>query len=160
MNGKDITLLFLTFLLGMFIGAYVYVEYFRPAFDKHEVETRDLAAQSFSVVGEVHKNGNLTDTFRVTADRKYVYIPESTGVRQEGVLPKVLFTNLQNMLDKSELTRLTEQISTGTCTNTVYRYEITLNGDTYVLDTCTTRFNRLSDIGQAFEDVWFYLRTQ
>lgn len=164
MKRDDWMLLTLTFLTGLAIGLYVYIAFFKPTYVPENLNQSESAASDWSIVA-IRRGGTepryVQPAFRVLEDGSYQYraggMPD-TDVSQinEGNLPKSLIRDLN--LSTEMLRTYSEQSLVENCLSNQggydFEYRISLEGETYVLDTCLTNFSPNSELYESLEAIW------
>lgn len=163
MNRDDWMLLSLTFLTGLAIGMYVYIAVFKPVYAPENLNTSESEAGDWSIVGK--RRGGEDDpryvhpSFRLLANGEYIYLPGGLGgnslePRKGSVSRKDLSLASLSM---SELTNYSREISATSCSSDRagydYEYRVTMEGETFVLDTCYSVFAG-SATADDFELLW------
>lgn len=147
----------LTFLTGIFAGAYLYVSVFRPAYVAPEPV--GITDTRFEVAGEMVGDcgTEVCPSFILKQDRSYVYIPgyalaEQNPETVSGKLSGILLRDLEAMLRSAALTAVS-----GSCQpfggSMNYRYRVVLDGAAYELNTCNASFAR-SPVAADLSTLW------
>lgn len=161
MKKRDISSLIITFTLGAAVGAYLYMYGFMPKYG----EIGDFADEAGDLVIVAREYGSCTasatcESFKLAEDAKYRLLMP-TG--KEGESPEVVdgevtnavFKKLTHTLSKTNLTKLAEPVTPTDCDSfnnqgVDYAYEVTLSGETYSLDTCTTALATNDAVREVF----------
>ena len=164
MKGSDYMAVGLTFVTGFFIGFYLYVMSFAPAYEQTDAPLTSVASTTFELSGEMYGGCNRAyvqcNHFTLKADRSYTY--QRAYARGEtppdavtGRLAPSTFAELKKQVAASDLTALQEP--GGRCQSAVdgvdYRYRLIYQGTEYPLDTCGTQFGE-SALAQDFAALW------
>ena len=167
MKGKDYFILGLTFLTGMFAGAYLYITSFAPDYQQDAIQQTEEMV--FLLQGQkrggCNKDGDLCPSFELRKNRSYSYVPQYLdGVDQEevihGKLGKDKFDTLIAYVDALDLAEL-EKKTTGGCSalyDTNYAYNMVYEGKSYTYDTCNTKFKN-SVLATKLYPLWTRLAT-
>ncbi len=167
MDLKTYTVLGSTFLMGVFVGAYLYITVFVPNYsqvrfdgDETQIDFLLRGAQR----GECNRGDSVCPSFELRSDRTYTYI--ATYVKNgrqevvEGRLGKDRFDSLLTYIAAVDL-RALEKRSFGACSriyDTNYMYNLVYNGESYIFDTCNTVFKD-SVLATQFYPLWTRLAT-
>lgn len=165
---QDITIMVITFLVGIFAGFYLYTTAFAPQFDEFVGQTESVY-EDFVVDGTKY-GGNRAGTapsFQLLADGTFRYLPYTDsgmlGEVREGTLQRTLLREIKDNLTASSLELASQNVTRGDCASYVdgldYSYSVTIDGDSYTLDTCTTNFRFDSDTYQTLDKLWKYFET-
>ena len=165
MKKQDILSILITFVVGFFAGGYLYVTSFAPLASKVTVPSAERAS-AFTIVSEVYGGcRSECPSFQVVSDGGYRYLHTVRAgedqVLQRGTLPLNIQRNLKARLSEGELELQSQETSPALCNSFTdgidVRYEITLEGTEYVLDTCGTNVDSASSLWQTLDGVWEYL---
>ncbi len=163
MRGTDAVMIFLTFLTGLFMGAYLYVSVFAPDYanDDGVVAVDEV---SFSLQGEAYGGCRMTGgdcgRFTLAASRAFTYLPPGDDSEQKGFIDHATLGMVMDTIEAvPSLERLTE--ATNTRCNAAfdgidYRYRLIYEGEEYEFTTCSTRFTT-SDLAAVFEGLWMIM---
>ncbi len=170
MTGRDIFIIFMTFVTGFFAGVYLYITSFAPSYQNNE-RTPEMEEISFLLqgqkVGGCSLDSAVCPSFELRADRTYTYIPRyfiSEGKTEviEGRLGKPVFNDLVEYIDAiDDLHALEEKTPDANCSpvyDTNYRYNLIYKGEMYQYDTCHTVFKK-SGLATKFYPLWKRLST-
>ncbi len=156
MKRDDWMLFILTFLTGAVLGMYVYFAVWKPVYAPDDLNSAEVGASDWSLVGERRYGDSIDASFRLLADGSYVFIvldengePES---RKQGNLSKSLITDLQ--VSASELASYEEEQECEDVGRAEYRYRFTVEEDIYSLDTCKTVLGQDSELATTLNKVW------
>lgn len=164
MKRDDWMLLSLTFLTGLAIGMYVYIAAYKPIYAPADLVSSEASADEWSIVGK-QRGGNedndyIQPSFRILADGSYTYLPGGTGNKAlqsvEGSISRSLLRDLQ--VSVGDLNTYSKRVTGRSCASDVggydYRYRVTMDGDTYLLDTCSTLLGDDSGLAVSLSEVW------
>lgn len=134
-----------TLFMGILTGSYIY-------FINHTgdslVEVRELAeTNEFMVIGELYggcMRGGVCASYRITSDGTYTYIGPNDegelGDRVSGTISEKDLGRLKELVSSTDLSTIVSSTFGGTCPITydgvAMRYDITLEGENYGIDTC------------------------
>jgi len=157
MKRDDWMLFVLTFLTGAAIGMYMYVAVWKPVYFPEDLGSDEAAASDWSIVGEKRQGGATEASFRLLSDGSYSYlaIDELSGesnMRKEGSVKKSLVKEL--MVSEAEVASYDEETECPTSDRVEYEYRFTVDGYTYILDTCETELGHNSDLSLSLKKVW------
>jgi hypothetical protein len=164
MKKQDLMSILITFLVGAFAGVYLYVTYFAQVLNN--IYIPDIGKVSeLSIVGEVYGGcGNTCPSFQVTNDGsyRYLYTPEGgqSQLLRQGVLPPKLYSQLRSGLVKRALVEQSKVKNPTNCSSYVdendVKYEIIIDGEVYILDSCETEADLDSQLWITLYKVWEY----
>lgn len=164
MTLRDWLILTFTLIVGILSGMYLYATAFKPVYIDDAPLASEEANQDFRVDGFQYGGLNANSpSFRVLGNRTYEYFPggNTPGEKITGSLPNRLFTALTSAVENADLLVLQESTRKTDCPSfadgTDYEYTVERNGAEFALDTCTTRFENSSQLGQILLEVWRYL---
>jgi len=167
MRGQDIISIAITFIVGIFAGAYLYLTG-AAAYVTDFVSPVKEKPVEFVIESEAYGScGETCPSFRVDDDGSYHYLyvpPDATEpVVRKGKLLGYLNNKLHRVITKEELARQAKKTTPGICNyrngEIDVRYRITLDGKEYVLDSCGTAVDENSPLWRTLSDVWDYLET-
>lgn len=150
MTRQQIFLLISTFVVGMVAGAYMYITGFAPNYDNNIPQDESNRGGALSIRGEQFGGCEMVGvcaSFELTANRKYRYIrehhlDEETPVAMTGTVSRATFTELEEVLNNTDLMEL--KVPGNNCNAAVdgidYRYDIVVDGVSYELNSCGTEF--------------------
>lgn len=162
MTAQDkITILF-TLVVGFFAGVYLYLTGFATTFEPPEVSTDNIyegfviTAESYGVCSEFED----CLSFQVLENGMFRAILEDgdNELTKEARIPLSLRRELKNALTAPVLLRESEKIEED-CRyeDDNYRFSITRDGRSYVLDTCHTDINYDGEAWQSLGSLWNYM---
>jgi len=162
MKGKDYFVFFLTFITGIFAGAYLYITSFVPDYQQDNIS--EISEVDFLLQGQ--ERGDCGDiyglcaSFELQQDRTYKYMTRSTpdiadAPLTEGRLNKKVFIDFVDYLRTVELTELA-QVDFNTCPSrqdVTYTYSLVFTGESYQFSTCDRVF-ATSNLSQELNSLW------
>ncbi len=161
MKGSDLVLIGLTFLTGVFAGAYLYITVFAPAYgQKPEVVAVDET--DFLLSGETYGSCETTDScasFVLNENRHYEFTALTPGSEEAdevaGSVTADVFTELEETIATTELSAIDRSRTrcVGDSETAAYRYRLIYEREEYFFDTCTDVF-RSSALARSFENLW------
>lgn len=159
----------ITFGMGFVSGVYLYFSGFVP-FASEYLSLKSLLPDpveiGLSIVGDAYGGclmANSCPSFQLAADRSYRFRSSPDAEMRTGVLPEALLNTLSSSLSGAPLERYTLEADKESCESYVdgidYHYTIVIDGEEYVIDTCTTALPSNSAVNQALTRVWRYFGT-
>ena len=160
MEREDLTSILLTFAMGVIAGGYLYLS--QVASLERMLTTPDItASESFVVVGESYGScGRDCPQFRIAPDASYRYFYTDPVSEERSLLEDKLPNSLARPLRKYgtekelEAQSVASEACTASETGVRVRYRITLNGETYELDSCGTDVDYDSQLWQSLAALW------
>ena len=163
MKRDDWMILSLTFLTGLAIGMYIYITVYKPTYEADDISSTETEAGEWSVVGK--RIGGTDDydyiqpSFRLLGNGEYTYLPGGTGEMSlepiEGSLSSREMSGIR--LNESELAAYEQGQRLAVCVadrgGYDYEYRITINRESYLLDTCLASFSG-SSLEESLSTVW------
>lgn len=159
---EDKVSILLTFIIGFIAGGYFYVSNVAGLATK--LETPDVKkASRFVVVADVYGGCRSTcPSFQIQNDSsyRYLYTPAAGAdkIIREGDLSHDLMVQLRAVLTKEELRRQSAPIEPAICNSYTdgidVVYEVTLDGEVFVLDSCGTDVHSDGKLWQTLASVW------
>ena len=167
MAKQELLSILITFVVGFFAGSYLYLNYFTPLVVPEGVGTRE-EQEAFEIVSQAYggcRSG--CPAFRVAADGTYRYqYTETLGadpVLRSGTLPRSIQSDIRRNIDVRDISTQTALSDTTDCASAVdgidIRYDITIDGATYRLDSCQTTVDFGSDAWITLSDIWTYFNS-
>jgi len=162
--------IFITFLVGFFVGGYLYLSnfaFFLAKLTVPEMKTVETPA-SFIIVSDAYGGcRSACPSFRLLSDGtfRYIYTPSAGAdqVIRQGVLPLTYIRELQTVLTATELTRESRPLEPAFCNSYTdgidVSYQITLNGMLYKLDSCGTAVEGEGQVWKTLGGIWTYFET-
>ena len=167
MKKNDLISILITASVGFLVGFYLYLTSFAGILNKVFMFDAE-GVSKLTVVGDLYGGcSSSCPSFQVTRDGSYHFIYPATKnsekINKEGDLPFLLMVKLTNNLTVQELEKQSEELTVPICgsdaeTNEVI-YRITLDGRSYVLDSCETKVNKSSKLWNTLLETWKYLQT-
>lgn len=167
MKKQDKLSILITFVMGIIAGVYLYIVGFTPLFyDDGVSDEKELAA--FTIVGEAYGGcRNTCPTFRVTNDGSYRYFftpgVGQSQVLRDGRLPFAIQRELRQALTEDGLSAQSTKTQPATCSSYTdgidVRYTVTLDGRSYLLDSCGTAVIPNEYPWAALAKIWNYFET-
>ncbi len=166
---QDIVIMIVTFIVAVCAGFYLYLTAFAPQFEDFTGQTEEVY-EEFMIVGSQYggdKMGGTAPSFQVLQNGSYRYIPyTSEGAvveAKEGSIPRSLFNEVKNALAADSLESAGIIVTRGDCLSYVdgldYTYFVTLEGESYTLDTCSTNLKSDGSVARALDKLWNYFAT-
>lgn len=167
MNGKEISSILFTFIVGFCVGVYFYFSGFMQSHDAPDVRTQEEFSE-FTLVAEVYGGcRNTCPSFQILKDGSYRYlftpgVGEDQIIR-EGTLPRELRKAITSTFVPQTLIDQSRIIKPSMCNSYVdgidVRYEITIDTTEYKLDTCGTDMDTESPFWNTLVKIWNYFET-
>lgn len=162
MHREDWILFILTFVTGLFAGAYTFVVFFKPEYAPDNMPADEIAAQEFSIVGSAYSDTlDGYPSFRVVRDGSYQYFETAVSEPRSGSLPFTLLADLKAVATEESL--ITAESSEGDkeCRSenggVDMEYQVTRDAILYEIDTCFSTLPYESDLFRTFGAIWNYL---
>ena len=164
MKKQDIISILITFCVGFAAGVYVYVSEFAATITGLAIPDAEKV-QEFTLVGELYGNcvGGCP-SFQISYDGSYRYFytpaePLGAGeVLRRGKLPILLNGDLRQAMVVSQLKKQSREIFVNNCVSDNggidASYEITIEGNKYVLDSCGTAVDMDGELWNVLIEVW------
>jgi len=164
-------LLALTFVTGVFIGAYIYVSAFKPVYAPEGLSKDEMSASDFSVIGQAyggfHTKDYIQPSFRLLADGSYSFVEGGTGANSldvvEGKLSGSLLNEVRDVIYQGSLESLSQPVNNKSCVSAAdgidYEYKVSLDGESYKLDTCLTNLDYNDELAEVFYKIWLYMES-
>lgn len=153
-----------TFFFGLFVGVYFYVGNVAGLADQVSVPDAETVA-SFTITSEVYGGCRTScPAFHIEYDGSYRYrFTPGAGREQvvrEGVLPRSLRARLERTLTETALAPEAKVVQPAVCNSYTdgidVRYNITVAGNTYRLDSCGTAVDSDGVVWASLRDLWDY----
>jgi hypothetical protein len=164
MKKEDFVSIMITFVVGFFIGGYLYTT--NTARWVAEVETPDIEELSeFTIVGDVYGGcRSACPSFQLLGDGSYRYLftpaAGADQVLRQGALPIQMRRNLRKVLTDEALLVQSKSIEPLICNSYTdgidVKYEITIDSKDYVIDSCGTNVQSESALWVTLGEVWDY----
>jgi hypothetical protein len=162
MDAKTTFLLISTFLMGVIAGGYFYLTVFAPEYNDVLSSGDTLSASDLVIEGEMYGGCSEADacaSFRLVDGRRYEYRSFPDADVRKGTLERSIADPIRTAIGNADLERLSEEMSSSQCASYVdgvdYRYTVFSGGNSYVLDTCGTRFSAELSLQNVFVDAWY-----
>lgn len=159
MTGRVYFILIMTFITGMFAGAYLYITSF--AVNDSNENIPEISFQITGIAGgDCMENNNVCASFTLDQNRKFVYIPQhsihnNTPENITGRIHKNIFNELTEIIQDTNLAQLQEQ--SGECAYArnpdSYVYNIIVDGTSQTLNTCVPLF-KSSELSVQLQSLW------
>jgi hypothetical protein len=167
MKLADVLSIFLTFLIGLLVGAYFYITGMANFIASFTTPTAE-EVRTFQIVGDVYGGCRAAcPSFLVTSDGsyRYLYTPLNAqdAVIREGSLPRNLQRRLESVLVPTTLAQQAAPREPVTCNSYVdgidVEYTISVDGTDYTLDSCGTQVIGDSALWVVLGEVWTHFET-
>lgn len=169
MKRQDVLSVLITFTAGFIGGAFLYLVHFAELVAPLSNVPSQSATEKFEIISEAY--GGCRDAcpaFQLSADGSYrleYYEGEfRTRSFKEGTIPRELLKDVQNALkDEDALFEQSEEYEPRECNSYSdgidLKYQITLQGDEYIIDSCGTRVDGDGAIWNSLAKIWEYFKT-
>ncbi len=151
-------------VMGMCTGAFFYVTVFAPEYANDLGSAEHIDPDAVVIQAAMYggcERLNKCASFQLTDDQKYQYAVEPEAQIEKGKISKEISNALFEKLTTGTLISLSEEIPSGNCSSYAdgldYYYDITKEGTTYTLDTCTSAFSRDKALQKEFLAVWSFM---
>ncbi|HEY0964717.1 MAG TPA: hypothetical protein VGE31_02895 [Candidatus Paceibacterota bacterium] len=170
MKRQDILSVLITFSIGFLAGGFLYLIHFSKLTTpfSEQIETQE-SLEEFVIISEAYGGcRSVCPSFRLTEDGEYrlQYYSEIDGERQfkEGRLSVSTMREVREALqDVDALEEQSEEVSPTACNSYSdgidVRYNITLDGAVYNLDSCRTTVDGDGEIWSSLAKIGDYFRT-
>jgi hypothetical protein len=162
-SGQDKISIVFTFIVGLFAGCYLYLTGFATTFEPPEASTNDVYTQ-FVITGESYGECSDTETclaFQLLENGSFRAIYEGMGEQQtkDSRIPWSLRGDLSSLLTTTYLDEAEESSLSAECRyqGTNYRFEITREGEVFLLDTCSSAIDYESLEWRALATLWNHM---
>jgi hypothetical protein len=147
MRRSDIVSILVTFIVGVFVGSYLYLFGFTQQFSFFGELTQDK--HSLTIFGEAYggcMRGGLCASFQLAPDGTFASFPAAADlevrIKEDGEISSDLRRELRETFTTEYLFALSEDITPEMCESFYdgieYRYRISVGDEQYLLDTCDT----------------------
>jgi hypothetical protein len=166
MTGREYFIFGSTFIMGMFAGAFVFVTIYAP--EQAKDETTESANRLDAIVMEGRMYGGCEEqdacgSFRLVDDRTYSYIAYPDADIEKGRLPSDVIESVFETVGTEAFFTATRATSPSNCTSYVdgvdYAYDVSFEGETYTLDTCTTALAQNEALQATLAPIWEFMAT-
>lgn len=167
MKRQDVPSILITVVVGFIAGMFLYVTHFGKLINDSAVTTQ-ADVESLSIVGEAYGScGTDCPSFQVLADGSFRYqyaeVRGGEKIIKSGTLPSQLRRSLKDALEANALEEQSERVEPTGCNSRQngvdVRYDITLEGEDFLLDSCGTAVDGRGEIWTALSQVWKYFDT-
>ena len=166
---QDILIMIVTFIVAICAGFYLYLTAFAPQFEELTGQTEEVY-EDFVLEGSQYggdRMGGTAPSFQVLQNGSYRYLPYTSegqvAQAKEGSIPRTLFNEVKNTLTIQSLETAATIVTRGDCMSYVdgidYTYSVTVDGENYTLDTCTTNLRTDGTIAVTLDKLWNYFET-
>lgn len=156
MKRDDWMLFILTFLTGAAIGMYIYFAVWKPVYAPEDINTEEVSASEWSVVGERRYDDSTEASFRLLSDGTYTYLSlDEYGEavdRKEGRISRSLVEEIT--VSEATLSKYETSADCEVSSDAEYKYRYNLESETYILDTCNSALGHETDLSKSLEKVW------
>lgn len=168
-TSQDILIMIVTFIVAVCAGFYLYLTAFAPQFEEFAGQT-EAVYEDFVVEGTQYggdRLGGTAPSFQILENGTYRYLPYTPAGEvvkaREGTVPRSLLTEVKNAMTDEALATAATIVMRGDCMSYVdgldYNYSVTLNGENYTLDTCTTNLKIEGTLSTTLDKLWNYFAT-
>ena len=167
MKRQDTLSVLFTFVVGFIAGMFLYLTHFGKLINDTAVTTQ-ADVDSLSIVGEAYgKCGSDCPSFQVLADGSYRFqyaeVRGGEKVIKSGTLPLQFRRSLDDALNPDDLEEQSTRVEPTGCNSRQngidVRYDITLEGEDFNLDSCGTAVDGKGKIWTTLSEVWKYFDT-
>lgn len=160
---QDTVSIVITFAVGLFAGAYLYLTGFATTFEPPQAGESNVYTE-FVITAEAY--GACDDehaclAFQVLENGAYRAIlkADTQTYTKEARIPYAIQRELQSLLTPAALVDLSKPQPAPVCayTGTNYRFKITRNEVEYVIDTCASAIVYESASWRALAKLWNYM---
>lgn len=165
---QDIMIMAMTFFVGAFAGFYLYATAFAPQFDELTGQTEEVY-DDFVLEGSQYGGDRLgtAPSFQILANGSFRYLPYTAdgevAEAKEGVVPRALLREVTDTLTLEAVEAAAKIVTRGDCASYAdgldYKYAVSIKGDAYTIDTCTTDFRFDSTTFTTLDKLWNYFET-
>jgi hypothetical protein len=164
MTGKVYFILVSTFVMGMLTGGFLYVSVFAPAYESDIETIGSINDDGVVIEGQMYGGCQEMDScasFRIADDRTFTYLEYEGAEIVKGRLPNDVAVSVFKEVGTNAFFAASEEITNDSCAAYVdgldFTYDISLGGDFYTLDTCTTALAYDEELQALFSGIWMYL---
>jgi hypothetical protein len=161
---NDTLSILITFVVGFVAGGYLYIAHFSKLLGATSIPT-ESSAEDFTLVGEVYGScGTQCPAFQLlqTGSYRYQYVPTDGQSKEilEGTLPLDIQRAVRNSLTETALREQSKRVTPRDCNsyqgNIDVKYTVTLDGETFVLDSCGTAIDGNGRAWESLSTIWSY----
>lgn len=162
MTHQDKISILVTFVVGMLVGSYLYVTGFAPTYRLPEAD-QVSAYDGFVIIGDSFGGCEVTNScisFQLFQNGTYrvIYKRDGKSVEKTSSIPRSLRQELVTALEPAALTRDSKPLLLLNCAfgeeATNFRFTITSNKESYLLDTCATSIAYTEPLWSALANAW------
>lgn len=166
MKKQDIITILFTFLCGLLAGSYLFLVGFKPQVEKISSELIPSADPSKIITIEGRQYGGCESagqcaSFKIEDSGRYFYLATSVPTARgpySGAIPRRDWQHIRNQLSLEILSLEAQVVESEICAIDYdlvdYQYEILFLGEVYSLNTCGTKFDKTSDLGETLDWLW------
>lgn len=133
--------------MGMISGAFLYLTVFAPSYESDIDTTESIGADRVVVQGSMYggcMEMDMCASFKLVDDRSYNYLEYTDAEIEKGKIPSEMSDVIFSYIGSNAFFNDTKKAASDSCDSFVdgidYRYEVTLDDEQYILDTCNTVF--------------------
>ncbi len=167
MSGQQQVALLITFLLGVFAGVYLYIAGFATVYRDGvfpSTRTDDGLVVVADMYGDCQAGVSQCPSFQIRDGGRVLYLPTgSAGSVEDRLslrLSRSVYRDLLQKVSEAPLDSYSRKRQ-GECISEQggvdYRYRITWDEKSYVLDTCKTELPSDSDLNEVLLLIWSYV---
>ena len=165
MNGKLYFQFGSTFVMGIIAGFFFYLTVYAPAY-KNDVASQEQQSKDAVVVeGQMYggcSSANSCASFRLLDNHSYNYQPYPGADIEKQKLPSDIAKTIFDAIGTDAFYNAEEQVTPANCASNSdgldFTYTISLDGDTYTLDTCKTALAHNLPLQQVFIKAWDFMQ--
>lgn len=164
MTGKIYFILGSSFVMGILSGLFFYATVFIPEFAIESDSSEIIDVNTVVIEGKMYGGCQEMDacaSFKLQDNKKYQYQATRSAKVTEGKIPKEINAELFSKMDVQMLSKLAQNITSSQCASFVdgldYMYDVTKDGVTYTLNTCTTKLATESVLQERLLLAWEFM---
>lgn len=164
MTGKIYFILGSSLVMGILSGMFLYVTVFIPELAPNTDESEIIGEDTVVIEGKMYGGCQEMDacsSFKLQDNRKYQYQSTPRAEVTDGKIPVDMRTAVFQKLTLEKLALLAQDTTSHECAGYVdgldYMYDVTKNGKTYVLDTCSTKLAKDAILQESLIAVWEFM---
>jgi hypothetical protein len=164
MQKQELLSILITFVVGFIAGAFLYLNVFPTMIQGDGIGSLE-DQEAFEITSQAYGGcrGNCP-AFQIAADATYRYqYTDTVGeepILRSGTLPRSLQRDIRREITTRAIAIQTTQIPPQDCPSQTdgidIRYDITIDGASYRLDSCRTAIDFDSDAWLVLNDLWGY----
>ena len=168
MKSQDIISILVTFTIGLIAGGYLFLTGFAPQFLAGNTATENIYSD-FSINGYTYGGclrAGACPSFQLKSDGTFGYLPQGASASIKPVTGKIsasTMREIKKLFVSTTLKDASQKVQTSNCASYSdgldYRYEVTIQGVVYNLDTCGTNLSSNAKLGITLSDLWQYFAT-